>query len=90
MEKLKNWLKEIQSQIQFDKTLHLLVGMLITGVGGTFINPLVCTLSVLFIAFLKEFMDCNKVGHECSLDDAIYTLAGGFLGLIPIVWALTT
>ena len=70
--------------IPLDKANHALYGAVIASVGTLLAGPLVGIVLCLFAAIGKELYDRAHKTGKADLVDALSTLAGGLLVVVPV------
>ena len=73
--------------IPLDKANHALYGAVIASVGSLLAGPILGLVACLFAAIGKELYDMTTGRGEHSPVDALATLGGGLLVVVPVgVW----
>ena len=83
IDKVKEFFGVMVYPVGRDKYFHFLAGAFITGVIAFFAPLFVAQFTTFVVAFAKELYDMRTKRSVQCMDDAIYTLAGGFVASLP-------
>jgi hypothetical protein len=76
MKKIWNWFIKVLNGIGIDKWYHFIAGLIIASFFNITLGMEVCIVPVIFVAFIKEFID-QWVGGKFDWRDFAWTCAGG-------------